>query len=45
MERRPVRDPKGWDDMPPRGDINADEATGRNDKKLDKSIGWSIEQG
>ena len=25
MARKPVRDPQGWDDKPPRGDIKVDE--------------------
>ncbi len=44
MARKPVRDPQGWDDRPPRGDVKADEFKGKDDKKSDKSIGQAAEQ-
>ncbi len=44
MARRPVRDPEGWEDRPPRGDINADEVKGKDDKKVEKTIGGTAEQ-
>jgi len=45
MARVPVRDPQGWDDKPPRGDHHADEVKGKDDKKNDKTIGQTAEQG
>jgi len=45
MARKPVRDPQGWDDRPPRGDVKADEVNDTDDKKTDKSIGQTAEQG
>ena len=45
MARMPVRDPQGWDDKPPRGDLNTDEVKGKDDKKNDKTIGQTAEQG
>ena len=44
MARKPVRDPQGWDDRPPRGDVKTDEFKGKDDKKSDKSIGQAAEQ-
>jgi cell division protease FtsH len=44
MARKPVRDPQGWDDTPPRGDINIDEIKGKDDKKAEKAIGGAAEQ-
>ena len=50
MARKPVRDPQGWDDKPPRGDIKVDEikaeeTKSKDDKKADKPIGKTAEQG
>ena len=50
MARKPVRDPQGWDDKPPRGDIKveeikAEETKSKDDKKADKPIGKTAEQG
>lgn len=44
MARIPVRDPQGWDDMPPRGDVSVDEVKSKDDKKAEKSIGGTAEQ-
>jgi len=33
MNRIPVRDPQGWDDKPPRGDVKADEVASVDEKK------------
>jgi cell division protease FtsH len=44
MARKPVRDPQGWDDRPPRGDVKADEVKGKDDKKTEKSMGQAAEQ-
>ena len=44
MASKPVRDPQGWDDTPPRGDINIDEIKGKDDKKAEKAIGGAAEQ-
>ncbi len=44
MARKPVRDPQGWDDRPPRGDINIDEVKGKDDKKAEKAFGGTAEQ-
>ena len=45
MARIPVRDPQGWDDTPPRGDIKADEFSGKDDKPSVKSLGATAGQG
>ncbi len=46
MARKPVRDPKGWDDdKPSSGNIKADEIKAMDDKKADKPIGNTAEQG
>ena len=45
MARKPVRDPQGWDDKPPHGDVKVDEVKGKDDKKTEKSIGQTAEQG
>jgi cell division protease FtsH len=45
MARKPVRDPQGWDDRPPRGDVKTDEVNDADDKKTDKTIGQAAEQG
>jgi cell division protease FtsH len=45
MARKPVRDPQGWDDRPPRGDVKTDEVKDKDEKKSDKSIGQTAEQG
>jgi cell division protease FtsH len=45
MARIPVRDPQGWDDMPPRGDIKSDEVIGKDGKSAVKSIGITAGQG
>jgi cell division protease FtsH len=44
MARKAVRDPQGWDDKPPRGDIKTDEVKGKDDKKNEQSIGQTAEQ-
>ena len=44
MARKPVRDPQGWDDKPPRGDIKVDEIKGFDEKQNDKAIGRTAEQ-
>ena len=46
MARKPVRDPKGWDDdKPSSGNIKVDEIKAMDDKKADKPIGNTAEQG
>ncbi len=46
MARKPVRDPKGWDDdKPSSGNIKVDEIKALDDKKADKPIGNTAEQG
>jgi len=45
MARIPVRDPQGWDDMPPRGDVKTDEVIGKDCKSSVKSIGATAGQG
>jgi cell division protease FtsH len=42
MERRPVRDPKGWDDTPPRGNAPSEEMKMKDDKKLGPAIGGTV---
>lgn len=42
MSRKPVRDPQGWDDKPPRDGVNADEI--KLDKPADTSLGKTAEQ-
>ena len=44
MARVPVRDPQGWDDKPPRGDISINEVKGFDEKKTDKTLGQAAEQ-
>ncbi len=44
MARLPVRDPQGWDDKPPRGDISINEVKGFDEKKTDKTLGQAAEQ-
>ena len=44
MNRIPVRDPQGWDDKPPRGDVKADEVASVDEKKTEKKIGQAAEQ-
>lgn len=45
MARIPVRDPQGWDDTPPRGDMKSDEVVGKDGKPSVKSIGVTAGQG
>jgi cell division protease FtsH len=45
MARKPVRDPQGWDDKPPRGDVKVDEIKEKDGKKSKKAIGHTAEQG
>jgi cell division protease FtsH len=42
MARKPVRDPQGWDDKPPRDGVSADEI--KLDKQADTSLGKTAEQ-
>ena len=42
MARKPVRDPQGWDDKPPRDGVSVDEI--KLDKQSDTSIGKTAEQ-
>ena len=44
MNRIPVRDPQGWDDKPPRGDVKAEEVASVDEKKTEKKIGQAAEQ-
>ncbi len=45
MNRKPVRDPQGWDDTPPPADKKASSKEDESDKKDDSSIGGTAEQG
>ncbi|MCK5831078.1 MAG: ATP-dependent zinc metalloprotease FtsH [Methylococcales bacterium] len=48
MERKPVREPQGWDDNPPpsNDDLKTDKNDGKESKNKDKpSIGGAAEQG
>ena len=44
MNRIPVRDPQGWDDKPPRGDMKVEEVVIVDEKKTEKTIGQAAEQ-
>ncbi|MGR8933985.1 MAG: ATP-dependent zinc metalloprotease FtsH [Gammaproteobacteria bacterium] len=39
MERRPVREPQGWDDTPPQSGIQKDDSTLVKDKKSGPAVG------
>jgi cell division protease FtsH len=42
MERKPVRAPQGWDDLPPRGGVRSDDFLSKD--KVEPSIGKTAEQ-
>ncbi|NOU22937.1 MAG: ATP-dependent metalloprotease, partial [Methyloglobulus sp.] len=45
MQRRPVKAPAGWEDLPPRGGAGVEAAVEKKDDiKLDKPIGGAAEQ-
>ncbi len=44
MERKPVRDPKGWNDIPPRDGISTDDFIDKEEKIIGKSFGGAAEQ-
>lgn len=44
MERRQVRVPQGWDDLPPRGGVDSDGVNVKEEINLDKNIGKTAEQ-
>jgi cell division protease FtsH len=43
MQRRPVKDPEGWEDLPPRGGVEA-ATEKKDDIKTEKPIGGAAEQ-
>jgi cell division protease FtsH len=44
MDRKPVKDPKGWDDTPPPSANDVSSEGGESEKKGDSSIGGTAEQ-
>jgi len=44
MARKPVRDPQGWDDTPPKSGTTSDEVKEKEDKKSEPAIGGTAEQ-
>ena len=44
MDRKPVREPQGWDDMPPPNKGVKDEQSSKDSKKSDRPVGGPAEQ-
>jgi cell division protease FtsH len=44
MERRPVRDPQGWDDTPPQSGMQAGDSGSKKGKKSEPTVGDTVEQ-